>query len=198
MTRLRSALLSFLVVSTVLSLVAQAVVPESSAASRGHHRVGTEVVHGSDVADGQFPFVAAIGYADPSGAFLFDNQFCGGSLVAVDLVLTAAHCVLGTTPQELAVVVGRTVMTSDQGQVRSVSQIMMDPIFNHAEATNDLALVRLSQPVTGITPIQLIGDGDTTFNAGGTPLTLIGWGDTVQAPMAGNQRSTPIGCSRPR
>src|SRR5262245_9351950 len=117
MHRSRPALKSFVIIFAVLAIVAQTVAPDTGQAKRGHQRVGAEVVHGSDVADGQFPFVAAIGYADPSGAFLWDNMFCGGSLVAPDLVLTAAHCVLGTTPAELAVVVGRTVLTSDQGQV---------------------------------------------------------------------------------
>jgi len=182
---------SFVVIFAILAVAVQTVVPETGLAKPGHQRVGAEVVHGSDVADGQYPFMAAVGYADASGAFLWDNQFCGASLVAADLVLTAAHCVLGTTPDQLAVVVGRTVMSSDQGQVRFVSQTIMDPSFNHAEATNDLALLRLNQPVTGITPIRLIGAGDTTFNAPGTPLTLIGWGDTLQAPHGGKPASYP-------
>lgn len=190
MTRSQSLVRSFVVVIAVLAIAVQTIVPETGLAKPGQ-RVGAEVVHGSDVADEQYPFMAAVGYADASGAFLWDNQFCGGSLVAADLVLTAAHCVLGTTPDQLAVVVGRTVMSSDQGQVRSVSETIMDPSFNHAEATNDLALLRLNQPVTGITPITLIGAGDTTFNAPGTPLTLIGWGDTLQAPHGGKPDSYP-------
>jgi secreted trypsin-like serine protease len=185
MSRSQSLLRSFVVVIAALAMVVQTVVPETGQAKPGHHRVGAQVVHGVDVADGQFPFVAAVGYADPSGAFLWDNMFCGGSLVAPDLVLTAAHCVLGTTPGELAVVVGRTVMTADQGQVRSVAETIMDPSFNHAEATNDLALFRLNLPVNVITPITVISAGDTTFNVPGTPLTLIGWGDTLPRPHGG-------------
>jgi secreted trypsin-like serine protease len=191
MSRSQSLLRFFVVVIAALAMVVQTAVPETGQAKPGQHHVGAQVVHGVDVADGQFPFVAAVGYADPSGAFLWDNMFCGGSLVAPDLVLTAAHCVLGTTPGELAVVVGRTVMTSDQGQVRSVAETIMDPSFNHADATNDLALLRLSQPVNGITPIKVIGAGDTTFNAPGTPLTLAGWGDTLPAPHGGKPDAYP-------
>lgn len=185
MTRSRSAWKTCVVVFAVLAMVVQTVAPETGQAKRGHQRVGTEVVHGGDVPDGQYSFVAAVGYSDPSGAFLWDNMFCGGSLVAPDLVLTAAHCVLGTTPPELAVVVGRTVMTSDQGQVRSVTEIIMHPSFNHDNATNDMAIVRLNQPVTDIDPIKVIAAGDTSFYVPGTPLMLVGWGDTLPAPHGG-------------
>jgi len=184
MTRSRSHLLAFVLVFAVLGLIVQTV-PETGLAKSGQPRVGTEVVSGGEVAAGQYPFVAAIGYGDPSGEFREDNQFCGGSLIAPSLVLTAAHCVLGVTPEQMALVVGRTSLLSSDGQVRFVTEIIMDPAFEHSNATNDLAVLRLNQPVVGIAPIKLVGVGDTSLSTPGAPLTLAGWGDTRPKPANG-------------
>src|SRR4051812_28403904 len=107
-----------LVLATVLPLIIVGILPVTSQAHPWAQPSSTPVVHSGDDVANPYPFVAAIGYADPSGAFLWHNQFCDGSLVAPDLVLTTAHCVEGTTPEQLTVVVGRSDMTSDQGQVR--------------------------------------------------------------------------------
>jgi len=48
--------------------------------------------------------------------------FCGGSLVAPDKVVTAAHCVEGAELEDFKVVSGRTVMSSDEGTVSDVSE----------------------------------------------------------------------------
>jgi secreted trypsin-like serine protease len=188
MTLSRSRVLSIIVVFTVLAMVVTTVVPETSQAKRERPRAHAEVVNGSDVADGQFPFVAAIGYGkDPLGGFLWDNQFCGGSLVAASLVLTAAHCVEQEngeelTAEQLAVVVGRTVMTSTEGQVRTVTEIIRDPAYDRHNVTHDLAVLRLNQPVVGIAPITLVGAGDSSLSTPGSPLTITGWGDARAQP----------------
>jgi secreted trypsin-like serine protease len=176
-TQSRSTRLAHIVVVTVLAIVVQAVIPATGQARPGRAQVWKVAVNGVDVAAGQYPFVAGIGYDDPSGEFLWDNLFCGGSLVAPSLVLTAAHCVVGATPEQLAVVVGRTVMSSSQGQVRNVIEIISDPAYNPLNAANDLAVLRLNQPIVGITPIKVIGVGDTSLSTRGTPLTIVGWGD---------------------
>jgi secreted trypsin-like serine protease len=197
MTLSRSRVLSIIVVFTVLAMVVTTVVPETSQAKRERPRAHAEVVNGSDVADGQFPFVAAIGYGtDPLGGFLWDNQFCGGSLVAASLVLTAAHCVEQEngeelTAEQLAVVVGRTVMTSTEGQVRHVTEIIRDPDYDPSNVTNDLAVLRLNQPVVGITPITLVGVGDTSLDTPGAPLTITGWGDARPQPHGRKQPLWP-------
>src|SRR4051794_24482272 len=111
MTRSKTSL-QVLVIATFLATGIPGVWPEGSQAIPRAQPSSTPVVPGSDVASDPYPFVVAIGYADPSGAFLWDNQFCDGSLVAPNLVLTTAHCVEGTTPEQLTVVVGRNDMTS--------------------------------------------------------------------------------------
>jgi secreted trypsin-like serine protease len=185
MTPSRSIVFSLVAMAVVLAIAVQVVTPETGQAVRERERAVTEVVHGGDVASGQYPFMAGIGYADRSGDFLWDNQFCGGSLVGPSLVLTAAHCLHGISADQLAVVVGRTVMSSSEGQVRSVSQIIVHPNYNPDNAANDLALLRLNQPVNGITPIQVIGAGDTSLNAPNTLLTVAGWGDARPQPHGG-------------
>lgn len=170
-----------LVIATLLAFIVFGILSKPSRAIPWSQPSATAVVQGRDDASDPYPFVAAIGYADSSGTFLWDNQFCDGGLVAPDLVLTTAHCVEGTTPEELAVVVGRNVMSSDQGQVRSIAAVIVNPDYNPDNAANDLAVLRLSQPVVGITPITVVGTGDPSFNAAGTPLMLATWGEARPA-----------------
>jgi secreted trypsin-like serine protease len=177
-------------VATILAVVMQTVILASGHVSAGQAQAWKDAANGVDVADGQYPFVAGIGYADSSGEFLWENLFCGGSLVAPNVVLTAAHCVVGATPDQLAVVVGRTVMSSSEGQVRDVIEIISDPAYDPSNAAHDLAVLRLDQPVLGITPIELVEAGDTALSKPGTPLILVGWGDE-RPPHGGESALRP-------
>src|SRR5215204_1563344 len=92
--------------------------------------VSPKIVGGTPVPDGKYPFMAFLYFSTPKGQFL---GYCGGSLIDKDSVLTAAHCFNGLrnlgqpNGVKLQVIVGRTVLSSHQGQVRSWKTIYKHP-----------------------------------------------------------------------
>jgi secreted trypsin-like serine protease len=97
--------------------------------SRAPAAITPKIVGGKPVPNGKYPFQAAL-LAQLFGTNDFQRQYCGASLITPFEVLTAAHCVdfVGDDPEQvpisdLRVVVGRTVLTSTQGQKRRVAAI---------------------------------------------------------------------------
>jgi secreted trypsin-like serine protease len=140
--------------------------------------VQPQIIGGGPADPGEYPFMAAILNENASGTD-YDKQFCGGALIAGEWVLTAAHCVDDASASGLAVAVGRTVLSSNQGQRRPVSEVHVHPQFGEPTGlAHDAALLRLATPITTVAPIRLAVAADDGFEAAGTPLTVIGWGNT--------------------
>ncbi|NJK62977.1 MAG: trypsin-like serine protease [Synechococcaceae cyanobacterium SM2_3_1] len=138
------------------------------------------VIGGTPVAEGDWPWVVGIVRANNPDNYL--AQFCAGTLIASNWVLTAAHCLFGSGNQpssstEINVLVG-TQDLDVGGQRIGVAEIRIHPNYLPAAGTlggSDIALVRLSEPVF-IPGVPLIGPGDEVLISAGTLATVLGWG----------------------
>jgi len=148
----------------------------------------TMIVGGNSVPDGKYPFQVAL-LIESNGSNDYQREFCGGSLISPSHVLTAAHCVdfFGAGPEqlplsELRVVAGRTVLSSTQGQRRSIQKIAVHPRWNPTTFSYDAAVLTLSQPVRGVQPI-LVNPGLATLERPNKSVTISGWGNTLAQPI---------------
>jgi secreted trypsin-like serine protease len=144
-------------------------------------RLGAQIIRGSPVPNGKYPFMVAL-LDTRRGTTPFDQQFCGGTLIDNNSVLTAAHCVRNRdfdSVQELShldVSVGRTLLNSNQGQRRNVITIGASGGFNNRTNAFDVAVLKLDSPVSGIAPIRVATPAHNFLETPGRFATVAGWG----------------------
>ena len=174
-TTLLAAILAALVVAMLVAATAGA---EEEPVFEG------QVVGGKAVPNGKYPFMVALLNSRVAGNAQ-DKQYCGGTLVDANSVLTAAHCVSGAWPQRLRVTAGRTVLKSSQGQFRKVSRIFIHPQYSPRNGTRDVAVLKLARPVNGVEPIKPASASQDFLEKRGTNATVAGWGNTKAQPAIG-------------
>ncbi len=134
------------------------------------------IVGGKNVPAGAYPFMASV----QDGGF----HFCGGSVIANQWVLTAAHCVPDGDATGLSVRVGSNNNTTG-GVVRAVTQVIVHPSFDGTY--HDAALLKLASDVPAAPTVTKIALSNSPANdnleVNGTSVVVAGWGDFNPATM---------------
>jgi trypsin len=105
-------------------------------------------------------------------------QYCGGTLVDDNKVITAAHCADGRKPADVVVVAGREDKDSQAGTTSPVRKIWVHPDFADVRSGADVAVLTLSRrlPYESIDPA---GADDKDLYEPGMVGTILGWGRTA-------------------
>ncbi|XP_011180898.1 trypsin [Zeugodacus cucurbitae] len=102
------------------------------------------------------------------------GHFCGGSIINKDTVVTAAHCLQTNTADQLQVRLGSTSHKTG-GKLVKVRAFYAHPGYNKEQRQNDVAIVKLAEPVAESASIRYI-DLAQTSPVTGTSAVVSGWG----------------------
>ena len=131
---------------------------------------GTLIVGGVEVPAGTQTYVSGLRSRPTS------SNFCGGSLIAPQVVLTAAHCTGGIRYVALG---SDDRSGQDSGQIVLVDEEIRHPEYNSRDMSNDFALLILAEPADGAwTQIPLATSALDCVP--GRNSTALGWGATSQ------------------
>ena len=133
------------------------------------------VVGGTDADPTRYPFFTDVEFDKTYSDGEVGSEFCAGSLIAPDVVITAAQCFIEGEINFITVRVNSTsVNATGYDYVRDVSSWEVHPQFDEVSFDNDVAVLFLSTAVTEVTPLVL--NADAGVPADGADLELIGLG----------------------
>ncbi|MEV0007877.1 trypsin-like serine protease [Streptomyces sp. NPDC051840] len=146
--------------------------------------VSPRIIGGTSTSLSSAPWMVQLLFEyDNDGYFYFT---CGGTLVAPNKVMTAAHCVTDENGKALDMVGHGMVLAgtaklaggaADEGIAVDITRSYFAGSYNADAIDNDVALLTLSKPLS-YTPAQPASYGDTARYTAGTVATTYGWGMT--------------------
>jgi len=138
-------------------------------------RFQTRIVGGRPADPEEWPWLAALIHKQGRGS----GQYCGATLISDTHVITAAHCIAPFKKEDIFVKLGEydfSVEGETKDKSFQVLSINMHTQYNNITFENDIAMLKLDQPVprtSSIYPICLPEPGEDFTNTGAH---VIGWG----------------------
>ena len=178
---MRARRVAIVIAAILTALSVGALNPEPAAA----------VAHGTPAAAGQYPFAVKLTMtAIPRTDGTTYASACSAALISPTWIITAGHCfhdvnrnrVSGPVPYPTTATLNTADLATTPGEARTVIEVRQS-------SANDIALARLSAPVTDVRPLAL----GTARPASGQLLTIAGWGATSSVnPAPSNQLITGV------
>ncbi|XP_075168812.1 trypsin-like [Haematobia irritans] len=131
--------------------------------------LGGRIVNGVDTTIQQHPHQVSLQTND-------GRHFCGGSIIAEDIILTAAHCMQVFEAHEFKVRLGASKYNMG-GELVAVKSFKSHDNYNPNTKINDVALVKLATPVRESKNVRYIPLVEKT-PVTGTTAVVTGWGTT--------------------
>jgi uncharacterized repeat protein (TIGR02543 family) len=141
-----------------------------------------KIVGGSDQPISYAPWQVALLYSSKSSNF--QGQFCGGSIISREWIVTAAHCLdvePGNEPIPVSafrVLAGTSTLSTTALSGNLVNSYTIHPDWDPATNENDIALVQLTVPLV-LNPGTIETIAIPSIKPAGTDIARIsGWGST--------------------
>jgi len=160
----------------IVSVVASALASIFFTAPAANADVSPMIVGGTRASTADYPWVVML-------TTTANSQFCGGTLVKANKVVTAAHCVKGRSAASTRVVHGRDDKQSTAGTTAGVTKIWVHPSYTTATAGYDVAVLTLDRNISSAT-LPLATPADTALYAAGNSALILGWGTTSSGGSA--------------
>jgi len=133
----------------------------------------SQAIVGGEAQDTANPYLVSV----VSSGWFGDSHICGGVIIGSKTVLTAAHCVDGSSASSLKVQYGGTDRTKLKIKT-PLTKVTMHPSWSASTSDNDFAILRLYTAVTGEdgNPMTTYGQLATSSPATGSETNISGWG----------------------
>jgi len=151
--------------------------PPTGDCSCGRVNSNTRIVGGVSTEVNEYPWMVAL-----AGSSSSSSAFCGGSIIHEQYVLTAAHCVAIMDGSEVVVVGEHQWSSSGESTVRetfTISEIISHENYSPNTMQNDVALLRLSRPITFSSKVAPVCPPEANNLYSNINAVVTGWGTTA-------------------
>ncbi|MCH8552679.1 MAG: serine protease [Natronospirillum sp.] len=150
------------------------------------------IIGGEDAVAGEVPWQVAL-ISNKNDAF--SSQYCGGSIIDEEWIVSAAHCLFDNSGEQMAsagyILAGVLKLSDGTGSdFVEVESFELHPDYDDVTFEHDIALLKLSEPLDldGLHSERiawLVPELDE-LEEQGTPVTVSGWGSIDPDPDVGD------------
>ena len=133
--------------------------------------ISAKIVGGDEAVDGRFPYAVSLQRGG--------RHFCGGSLIAPNLVLSVAHCYQNLS--EIKAVIGRHDLRNTDGDAVTVKTQIRHPLYESSTTDYDYMIMVLERDTTEDVDFVTISPD---FVSDDQAVTTMGYGETVGVGMS--------------